>query len=365
MKICYIGDGNSIHNHFMVDWFRSQGHDILFLTDTPDHAPESEVIQVAPRHGLGPLRHLYAAANVRKAIENWRPDIVHAHNVTGYGFWGGLTGFKPLVMTAWGTDLNVFAHKNPFVRFMVSFSLRRADLITADAEALCTTARSFAGKNPDIRLLQWGVDLKQFDVSVSEEERNYFRWTADFVFLSNRRLRSLYNIDIILRSFAQALPFLSGSRLVIAGQDILYDELMKLATGLGIDEQVLFTGWLERDRLIAALLSADTFVSVPSTDSTALSLLEAFAARLPVIVTDLPANREWVTHKENGLLVQAGDVNDLSEAMIYIREHWEEAKTWGEKNRDIVVTRGSREKELQKLLSWYEDLCSKRSISKS
>ncbi|RJP22523.1 MAG: glycosyltransferase family 4 protein [Candidatus Omnitrophota bacterium] len=355
MKICYIGDGDSIHNHFMVDWFQHKGHEILFLTDTPEHAPPCEVRQVAPRHGLGPLRHLYAAANVRKHIQEWKPDILHAHNVTGYGYWAALSNFKPLVMTAWGTDLNVLAQKNPLIRSLVSFSLRRAKLITADAKALCETARKLAGKKADVRLLQWGVDLTDFEQPISSENRDSFRADADFVFLSTRRLRFLYNIDFIIRAFAQVLPRFPRSRLVVVGDDLLLTQFKKLANELGIQDRILFTGWVGRKRLIAALLSADAFLSVPSTDSTALSLLEAFAARLPVILSDLPANREWIEHGKNGLLVPPKDVEALAQAMIYMKSNEEEIKRWGKINRGIVEESGNREKEMVQLTKWYEE----------
>ncbi len=356
MRICYIGDGDSIHNHFMIDWFRGRGHEILFLTDTPEKAPECEVRQVAARHGGGILRHLRAAANVRKQIREWKPDIVHAHNVTGYGYWGGLSGFHPMVMTAWGSDLNVLARKNVWIRQIVSYCLRRADLITADAKALCETARSLAGRKADIRLLQWGVDLKQFDRPVSGQDRHYFRGDAEFVLLSTRRPRFIYNIDVIIRAFARALPRLGNARLVIVGEDVLSDLLKELVVKMKIQDSVLFTGWMERERLIAAHLAADVFVSVPSTDSTALSLLEAFAARLPVIVADLPANHEWIEQGKNGMLVRPGGVEDLSKAMIYMRENFNEVKKWGDMNREIVEESGNREKEFERLTGWYEEL---------
>lgn len=357
MRICYIGDGESVHNHFMVEWFLRQGHDILFLTDTPEHFPFPQVLQtVSPRHGGGPFRHLVASWRVRRRIRHWKPDIVHAHNVTGYGYWGALCGFSPFVLTAWGSDLNILAQKSSLLRWVVSYTLRRADLITGDAEALCQTARDLSGKKIDIRLLQWGIDFTQFQKEPDPAWREHIRADARIVFLSTRRLRSIYNIDAIIKAFAQTLPQLPSSRLVIVGEDNNKQDLENLVHQLHIGERVLFTGWLPQEKLVDTLLSSDIFVSVPSSDSTALSLLEAFAARLPVIVSDLPANYEWIDTGKNGLLVTPGDANQLASAMMDMARN-PDRQQWGEINRRIVQERGDREKEMRKLEEWYEESC--------
>ncbi|MEW6234587.1 MAG: glycosyltransferase family 4 protein [Candidatus Omnitrophota bacterium] len=356
MRICYIGDGGSIHNHFMVEWFQRRGHEVLFLTDSPQPAPPCETRQVAPRRGWGPLRHLWAAYNVRKAVRQWRPDILHAHNVTGYGYWGALSGFSPLVLSAWGSDLILFPQRNPLIRLAVRKSLERAVWIAADAEMLCEKAQELAEKPIDARLLQWGVELPLFDAPVAPELRRRFRGDASFVFLSARRLRPLYNIDIILKAFARALPQLPGARLVIVGDDEMSAALRELAKQLNVSDSVYFAGWISREELTAALLSADAFLSVPRSDSTALSLLEAFAARLPVIVSDLTSNREWIKPNENGLLVEPGNEPALSQAMNELASNREKAMQWGYLNRTIVEERGDREKEMQRLEGWYEEL---------
>lgn len=356
MRICYIGDGGSIHNHFMVEWFVRHGHEALFLTDTPDEALPCEVRTVVPRTGWGPLRHLMAGLRCRREIQIWKPDIVHAHIVTGYGYWGALSGFKPLVMTSWGSDLILIARQSKSIEKIARICLRASTLITADAKSLCERALELAGTGADVRLLQWGVDLAAYDAPVDPALRQRFRGDAGFVFISTRRLRPIYQITTIVAAFAQVLRDVPGARLIVAGSDFLETELHNLAENLGIGDRVYFTGWLPNEELIAALLSADAFVSVPLSDSTALSLLEAFAARLPVIVSDLPANHEWIEHGQNGLLVKSGEIEPLRKAMLYVAEHREETTLWAENNRRMVEERGDREKEMRRLEAWYREL---------
>ncbi len=360
MRICYIGDGDSIHNHFMIDWFHKHGHKLLFLTDTPENPPNCEVIQIVKRKGWGPLRHWRAIRKVRRIVHKWRPHILHAHNVTGYGYWGEGAKYSPFVVTAWGSDLNTLAHKNMAVYKMVCNALKAADFITADAEVLCETAREMAGTQADVRLLQWGVLLPEFDAEVSEEMRKRFRGESDFVFISTRRLRSNYNIESIISAYSRAMATMPKSRLLIVGDDEERSHLEEQVRKLGMKDRIIFTGWLTREELICALKVSDVFISVPESDSTALSMLEAFAARLPVIVSDLPANTEWVDSGENGYLVRPNDVIKLTQAMNRMGENRDRAREWGEFNRKLVEERGDREKEMKKLEQWYKDLAQKK-----
>lgn len=355
MRIAYVGDGASVHNHFMTSWFVEQGHDVLFLTDTPDPNLAGEVREVAPRSGGGWLRHIRAAFAVRKALTEWAPNILHAHNVTGYGYWAALSGFHPLVMTSWGSDLLVLPKSSPFVEMMVRWSLRNADLITADANSLGETARDLVGRPTDVRSLQWGVDLSEFRSDPPPDFRDRLRGDADFVFLSTRRLRPLYNIPIIIDAFASISPRERNARLVIVGEDELSDSLRTQAEQLSLEDRIYFTGWLSREELVYALLCCDAYLTIPSSDSTPLSLLEAFAARLPVIASDLPAIREWITPRENGVLVAPGFKKPLREAMVELISDPERALEWGRQNRAMVEQRADRNREMRKLLKWYQE----------
>ncbi|MGC9326871.1 MAG: glycosyltransferase family 4 protein, partial [Candidatus Hinthialibacter sp.] len=135
--------------------------------------------------------------------------------------------------------------------------------------------------------------------------------------------------------------------------DVDRQKLEDLTRELGLGDHVLFTGWLPQNKLIDALRSSDVFLSVPSSDSTALSLLEAFAARLAVIVSDLPANHEWIENGKNGLFSPPGDEDQLAAAMIEIARDSMRLAEWGRLNRRIAEERADREKEMQTLEDWY------------
>jgi glycosyltransferase involved in cell wall biosynthesis len=71
-------------------------------------------------------------------------------------------------------------------------------------------------------------------------------------------------------------------------------------------------GWMGRQELLHQLASADIYVACPEIDATSVSLLEAMAAGCYPIVSDLPANREWIVDGQNGSLFPVGDSETLA-----------------------------------------------------
>jgi len=82
-------------------------------------------------------------------------------------------------------------------------------------------------------------------------------------------------------------------------------------------EAVQYVGDLPDDYAIADLYRlADVAVSVPSSDGTPLSVLESLACGTPVVLSDLPALREWVQGQQEGLFAPVGDVQAVGTAIV-------------------------------------------------
>lgn len=119
----------------------------------------------------------------------------------------------------------------------------------------------------------------------------------------------------LINAFAQ-LPEAekAKSRLIMAG-DGEVEAAKELVESLNLTENIVFPGWIntkERDRL---LTEVDIFVLPSYNEGLPLSMLEAMAWELPVIVTPVGGIAEIVTDGENGLLIEPGNVEQLSTAM--------------------------------------------------
>jgi glycosyltransferase involved in cell wall biosynthesis len=117
------------------------------------------------------------------------------------------------------------------------------------------------------------------------------------------------------------LPELPETRLVIAGDGHSRDQLQALAHSNGVESRVLFLGDVPQDAVTAYLTQADAFVLNSSYEGLPHVVLEAFAARTPVIATAAGGTGEIVQHNITGLLVPVGDSAALKSA---IEQLWRE-----------------------------------------
>jgi glycosyltransferase involved in cell wall biosynthesis len=184
-----------------------------------------------------------------------------------------------------------------------------------------------------------GVDLSQFNLSIdgsSIPQSLHLESKAFLIlFVGEMDLAHHYRrVDNLLRAVKLIRDPLVHLLLVGGGGNV--PAYQKLAGQLGLDDQVHFFGRIEHRDLAEYYACADVFV-LPSSIQEAFPLvvLEAMACGLPVVASDLPGVRTLVT-KEVGFLVKPGDVEELAERIIWIRDNPGESKQMGERGHAIV-----------------------------
>ncbi|MBL8231425.1 MAG: glycosyltransferase [Bryobacterales bacterium] len=160
-----------------------------------------------------------------------------------------------------------------------------------------------------------GLDLHLYRRSpdVRAKARMEEGWTEDFVWLAVGNLREPKDYPTMFRAHARLRQQGVSARLAIAGTGHLEAELRSLALGLGIEHQVRFLG--TRGDVPRLLQAADAFVMSSSWEGTPMALLEASAAELPAVATDVGGIGEVIVDGKTGLLVPSGDPSALSDAM--------------------------------------------------
>jgi glycosyltransferase involved in cell wall biosynthesis len=360
MKLCLLANAASIHTQRWAVHFSNQGHDVVVLSLTDAQIPGVTVRAV----GRDPVRvgksaYLLALPRVRRALRALKPDIVHGHYVGGYGVLAALSGFHPLVLSAWGSDVLVVPQKNKALKWAIQQSLGRADLITSMADHMTATIRALGVNGACVITLPFGVDTRVFHPN----RRQAANGSAAPLILSTRNLEPIYNVRLMIEALPKVFDESPHARAEIIGDGSTRSGLEGRARELGIDHRVNFTGRLPQSEIATRLSRADVFVSTSLSDGNNISLNEAMACGAFPVVTDIPANRQWIDHGRNGFLVDVDDPSGLANRVLAGLGQAELRRSAADLNWQIVQRRASWNSAMTVMETTYEDLIARRRIS--
>jgi glycosyltransferase involved in cell wall biosynthesis len=162
-----------------------------------------------------------------------------------------------------------------------------------------------------------------------------------------------------LTDLIYAMRYLPQIPLQIAGDGPQKPELERLTTTLEL-ENVEFVGHLSGSNLDQAI-AGSRFTILPSRayETLGKSILESYAWERPVIASDLGSRRELVRDQETGLLYQAGDIDQLTKAILTLAEQPHRAAEMGIAGRRLIETKHTADKHYEQLMELYERLTSR------
>jgi glycosyltransferase involved in cell wall biosynthesis len=280
---------------------------------------------------------------IRSICSDFKPDVIHIHQVNSVSFFSvlALKNFNiPLVITAWGSDVLLLPNKSFVFTQIVKYCLKHADAVTADAEYLCQEVMKFmpAGKA--------SVVLANFGIELNDE---LFTQRQNIIY-SNRLHKPLYNVDEIIRSFKRLED--TGRnvyRLVIAASGEETENLKRLTADLNLTEKVDFVGWLSLNENLKWYAKSKFYMSIPDSDATSISLLEAMYYGSYPIVSSLPSKREWISDEVNGSYYKGdiGFILDMDDDIL---------NRVAEINKRVIMKKGTVEVAFQKFTKIYQEL---------
>ena len=249
-------------------------------------------------------------------------DVIHVHGLNYHTFAsviaGRLTGHKVLVKLANSgpaSDINKMRNEKQLAlaRYMLSTALQ-CDRFVALNEKVVQELKAVGVPVEKIVELPNGVEVTESMRRTSYALNN----PARIIYLG--RLHKQKGLDTLLQAFQQLQrrrP--EGSvYLQLVGDGPLREELETLAQQLEISDWVEFAG--ESDRVRAELEQSDIFVLPSRAEGLSNSLLEAMSCGLPVVVSDIPGNRDVIEDEENGLRFVMDDPDSLVEKLSVLLE---------------------------------------------
>ena len=142
------------------------------------------------------------------------------------------------------------------------------------------------------------------------------------------RLVSVKNIDLLVKAFGLFSPKHPDYTLTIYGDGPLEGEIKALVTSLGLADKVEIPG--PSKTIHNDILDAEMLCLVSRREGMSNTMIEAMTLGLPCICTKVSGAVDLIKDGENGLLVDVGDIEGLTQKMFYIATHKEEAMKIGE-----------------------------------
>jgi len=312
MKTLMLIGADSCHLWRFCRMIQDQFDHIVVVTNGPSGVGEScaaeiVIVDFSVRNVFSFLR---AAGTIHKVYKKYKPDIVHIMqaNTTATVAIMAVGRYKvPTVLTALGSDILSASGQGLLYRQMVRYNISRADVCTSDSLYMAKAMEALAGsKMTKIVIANLGIGI---DPNREIPKEN--------IIYSNRMHGKLYRIDKVIEYFREFRNTAKEDwRLVIAGQGPETGRLKQRVQDLGLRDRVDFVGLLGPGENGAYYNRARIFMSLPRSDATSVSLLEAMACGCLPVVSDLPANLEWISDGINGKVVNEGESGVIDQALL-------------------------------------------------
>lgn len=258
--------------------------------------------------------------------KTFQPDLVHIHPVDPSGFFHLQTIQAHPAPTLVSLHTNITDLKNTNSDTIMGQLLEKAYWITAVSKV---TLENAIRSKPEIAT-RCSVIYNGINTPAITPDLLPF---APPVLLCLGRLIPCKHYDLVIEAMAILVKRYPQLRLTIAGDGPQREELEKLTVSLRLENQVKFFGWVPPEE-VPELLNEATMLVLPSRgEGLPMTALEAAHMARPIITTDVGGIPEIVLHQQTGLILRAGDVQGLVEAIAYLLDHPQLAQEIGDAAR--------------------------------
>lgn len=358
MRLCFVGDPGSIHTQRWVRWF-ARKHDVVIAATTESDALSD--LRLCTLSGVRTLPRMRLATSVialRGEVRRYQPDIIHAHFINEAGWLAAASGCRPLMISAWGSDIYRAPFESRLARVLNPWAVRSADFVTCDSADQARVLRSWGVSAGKVAVVGWGVDRDVFHPGVDGAglKARLGIPANSAVVLSPRQWLPNSNIEVVIAAHAK----------LAADVFLILKRLPRSEHGRGGAVETAIAASPARDRirvvdeideseLPALYAAADVVVSLCTTDGTPVSLLEAMALGRPVVALGNESVSEWVS-EPGGRIVASLDASAIARAVAAFLDGTPSRDVVANHNIAIVAGRADRAAEMARAGEIYARL---------
>lgn len=314
-KLCLLANAASTHTEKWALALTERGWEIEILSFLSAELPQVKV-HIIP-HLAGDKVDVILRRNwVRDKVAQIKPDLIHSHYATSFGLLGVLTHKRPLVISAWGSDIFSFPRTSFLHRKLLKWILTQADVLCSSSEIMAQEMKLYLGSEKAIEIIPFGVDTNHFSPPEGEHAPK-LKSSQDtpIVFGVAKGLHPVYGLDLLIEAFALVQRNFPQTILKIAGEGPQRGQLEELAEKLGVSQYIEWLGHISNTSVADFYQSVDIVVIPSRQESFGVTAVEGSACARPIIASRIGGLTEVVVEGETGLLVSPDNVSELSRAM--------------------------------------------------
>ena len=371
MRVLYFSKDYTPHDHRFLSALAETENEVFYLKlehnprQIEDRPVPSQIQQVLWKGAQGSFRWRDVprlTLDLKRIIKEIKPDLIHAGPIQTCAFLAVLSGFHPILTMSWGFDLMQDAERSEWMKWITSYTLKRSTFFTSDAQITRNKAIAY-GMNPDRTVVfPWGVDLKHFcpeQLSAGKKTQVVKSKTQNarrksFILFCNRSWESRYGVDVLAKAFVKVVNQREDVSLLLLSGGSQANVIRQILMNGGVLDRVQFGGQVSQRDLPRWYHMADLYISPSHVDGSSVSLMEALACGLPALVSDIPANQEWVREGVNGWLFPDGNADILAEKFLTVVAQGKKLTQIGRAARRSAEERADWKKNFAKLLEAYE-----------
>jgi 1,2-diacylglycerol 3-alpha-glucosyltransferase len=308
---------------------------------------------------------IFPSLAVGRILDIYQPDIVHIQDhyslsramvIAAHKRRIKIVGTNHFMPDNLAAYIPLVSKIKPFYNWVLWHWMRevydRIDAVAGPSQTAVNMLKR-VGLKPHVLTISCGVNTSLFrpipDVDRLAWRSSYGIDPAKIIFFFVGRVDREKCLDVIIRALHSINR--NDIHFVIAGNGAVKDNLEELVNRLGMNDKVLFTGFIPNSDLPSVLNSIDIFAMPGVAELLSIASLQAMACARPMLVADAVALPELVTENSNGLLFRPGNVDDAAKCMVALSDHPERWAAMGAASLERV-----RPHSLENIVHLYEEL---------
>jgi glycosyltransferase involved in cell wall biosynthesis len=308
-------------------------YDINFVNKYPNlNIKKFHSLKIPPKDVIFYISNMY---EITRVVDRFKPDVIHDSS-GGLQFLPWLSRYAPVVVTVHGSpllnDLRIlYGSFRDWIRFrLYQYShytpakllslLNKAKIERAVFVSKTCLADTLAHLDPKSReilrrmstVIYNGVSIKRVKDVVKDLDEEYDEHSIAFA----GRLMEYKGVDRLIKAFSHVVKELHKAKLYIIGSGPEMIRLKELSRKLGLENNVVFYGWMPRNKVLKIISSSDLLAHPSLYESFGYVIVEAYALGKPVIAHKAPYSKELVERIEAGATVDTFNEKTFSEALL-------------------------------------------------